>query len=115
MNNLVVNIVIVGFAAFAIHVNSVAMFFAAAGIAAASGLSRFAGIGTKLVMVVVGSLAGGLGGEIVRTVWLHANSTQPVGSRHFLDAIVMSAICAGLACVAVLCDRLVRRRIAAGG
>ena len=84
------------------------MFCAAIGFAIAFCLSRSAGIGAKLAMAVIGALAGGLGGEIARTFWQHARSTELVSSGHFLDAIIGSLICAAVAIVAISCDKLLR-------
>jgi hypothetical protein len=111
MNNPLVKVAIAGIFTYAIYRGSLSVFAACAGIVIAFCFSHAAGIGTKLMMVIVGAMSGGLAGEICRTFWLHVVSPDPVGSALFLDALLVSLVCTASAWLAIVGDWLLARLV----
>jgi hypothetical protein len=109
MTNTLTRVTIAGLFAAAAYLVSAALAGAASGIAIAFFLSHSASAGIRLTLVIVGALAGGLAGEIARTIWLHTYSSHLADSRHFLDALQISLTAAAIICAALLLDFLVAR------
>ena len=109
MKNTLTKVTIAGLFAAAAYLASAALAGAASGIAIAFFLSDSARAGIRLTLIIVGALAGGLAGEIARTIWLHTYSSHLADSQHFLDALQYSLIAAAITCAALLLDFLAAR------
>lgn len=109
MSNPLVMVTLAGLGVIAVLDTSAPMFTAAVALAAGHFASRSAGLGTRLTVLVSSALAGGLLGEIGRTIFVHATVEAPAGTALFRDALIVAAACLAAVVTAIFCEYLWRR------
>lgn len=108
MSHRIVYLTLAGLAVFAVYAGYFAMLMSVAGIGIALLLTRDAGAGTRATVLLAGALAGGIGGEIGRTIFLQATASSSSGSL-YRNAMLLSLLSAAAVVVAFLIESLCLR------
>ena len=108
MKNVLVTAALAGLAFAAITHGAWPWLVAVMGIAAGLYLARKARLSTRVQLVLVGALGGGLGAEIVRSVYLFASGTGASGAM-YRQVLVMALGSAVVVLAAMIAEYLLQK------